>query len=84
MTPGWAETPRLDRDDIPTAGELGRIKTEEETPSKRRSRWDVTPSQTPLLTGNETPGQFTPAGQYTPSGGQTPSMLTPGASFLFC
>lgn len=58
----------------------------EETPgaSKRRSRWDLTPStQTPSAAMEAaTPVRFTPsqpAGSMTPSG-MTPSMLTPGGS----
>ncbi|VDN21953.1 unnamed protein product [Gongylonema pulchrum] len=80
MTPGWgAETPRDARafDDVKI----------EETPSesKRRSRWDLTPSAaTPVAAATATPssthmpGGATPSG-FTPSGaGMTPSMMTPG------
>uniref|UniRef100_A0A0N5AXL9 TOG domain-containing protein n=1 Tax=Syphacia muris TaxID=451379 RepID=A0A0N5AXL9_9BILA len=82
MTPGWgAETPRDTRttEDIKV----------EETPgeSKRRSRWDLTPSAaTPMNAAASTPstqlaGGATPSG-FTPSaatpGGMTPSIMTPG------
>lgn len=54
----------------------------EDTPgaSKRRSRWDLTPSvQTPSAAMEaETPVRFTPSQQ--PAGSMTPSMLTPGGS----
>ncbi|MFH4975941.1 hypothetical protein AB6A40_002650 [Gnathostoma spinigerum] len=84
MTPGWgAETPRDTRfEDVKV----------EETPSesKRRSRWDLTPSAaTPVngsagaLTPSSTHVQGTPSG-FTPSnatpGGMTPSMMTPGGT----
>ncbi|KAI1729329.1 splicing factor 3B subunit 1 domain-containing protein [Ditylenchus destructor] len=78
LTPGWgAETPR----DIKT--DFIEPKAEETPSSKRRSRWDLTPSQTP---GSETPmngmdaatpSRFTPAAQ---NGNMTPSLLTPGGS----
>ncbi|KAI1721248.1 splicing factor 3B subunit 1 domain-containing protein [Ditylenchus destructor] len=78
LTPGWgAETPR----DIKT--DLIEPKAEDTPSSKRRSRWDLTPSQTP---GSETPmngmdgatpSRFTPAAQ---NGNMTPSLLTPGGS----
>ncbi|OZC05894.1 hypothetical protein X798_07128, partial [Onchocerca flexuosa] len=80
MTPGWgAETPRDAR-----AFEDVKI---EETPSesKRRSRWDLTPSAaTPVaaatpssthMAGGATPSGFTPSGA-----GMTPSMMTPGGA----
>uniref|UniRef100_A0A915PYR5 TOG domain-containing protein n=1 Tax=Setaria digitata TaxID=48799 RepID=A0A915PYR5_9BILA len=81
MTPGWgAETPRDAR-----AFEDVKI---EETPSesKRRSRWDLTPSAaTPVAaaatpSSTHMPGGATPSG-FTPSGaGMTPSMMTPGGT----
>lgn len=90
MTPGWgAETPRDLKSDL-LEPKL------EETPgaSKRRSRWDLTPSQTPTATGAETPLSATANGMTTPvrftpggahhvgvaNGGMTPSMLTPGGA----
>ncbi|KAF5283690.1 hypothetical protein FQR65_LT13761 [Abscondita terminalis] len=71
---GWAETPRTDR----TGADLI-----QETPtpgaSKRRSRWDETPSAQLTPSAAMTPGGMTP---QTPHG--TPShatpMLTPGGS----
>ncbi|VDN52048.1 unnamed protein product [Dracunculus medinensis] len=84
MTPGWgAETPRDTR-----TFEDAKV---EETPgeSKRRSRWDLTPSAaTPLNTvaGSVTPsstplpGAATPS-SFTPSApGMTPSVMTPGGT----
>ncbi|CAI4221070.1 unnamed protein product [Auanema sp. JU1783] len=68
MTPGWGmETPARDDSKI------------EDTPSasKRRSRWDLTPAQTPTTTlpaGAQTPS-FTPS---HPSA--TPQMMTPGGA----
>uniref|UniRef100_F1KRJ0 Splicing factor 3B subunit 1 n=1 Tax=Ascaris suum TaxID=6253 RepID=F1KRJ0_ASCSU len=85
MTPGWgAETPRDTRfDDVKV----------EETPSesKRRSRWDLTPSAATPATpagGAATPSTAQMAGATTPSGftpstvvgGMTPSMMTPGGT----
>lgn len=60
----------------------------EETPSesKRRSRWDLTPSAATPVAAAATPssthmaGGATPSG-FTPSGaGMTPSMMTPGGT----
>lgn len=74
---GWAETPRTDR----TGGDLI-----QETPtpgaSKRRSRWDETPSnQVSGTPGTMTPGammnSMTPATPVTPHASATP-LLTPG------
>lgn len=53
--------------------------------SKRRSRWDETPSQmTPSATpGSLTPGAATPKAGATPSGASmtpTPGGMTPGAT----
>ncbi|CAD5209768.1 unnamed protein product [Bursaphelenchus xylophilus] len=72
LTPGWgAETPYESKADILES----RV---DATPgSKRRSRWDLTPGQTP---GAETPMNsldMTPSA--TPGVGQTP-LLTPGGS----
>lgn len=70
---GWAETPKTDRggdliESTPTPGA-----------SKRRSRWDETPSAaTPsAMTPSMTPGQMTPS--MTP-GGMTPSMTPSGVT----
>jgi len=95
MTPGWGETPRIDRSaneaDTPaTGGGAKQAMAAAETPgaSKRRSRWDLTPAQTPLVgaPGGATPSGFTPAGGgglNTPSGGAglgfTPTGATPNA-----
>lgn len=77
---GWAETPRTDR---------GGVDLIQDTPtpsaSKRRSRWDETPSQmTPSATpGGLTPGSATPKVGATPSGASmtpTPGGMTPGAT----
>ncbi|KAH7724663.1 splicing factor 3B subunit 1 [Aphelenchoides avenae] len=80
LTPGWgAETPR----DIKVDLHEPKI---EDTPgaSKRRSRWDMSPSATP---GGQTPTANGVVSASTPSftpkvqnGGMTPSMLTPGGS----
>jgi splicing factor 3B subunit 1 len=80
MTPGWgSETPR----DI----KIDMSERTDETPgaSKRRSRWDLTPAQTPAggetpMNGMDgaTPAHFTP--KITQNGGMTPSLLTPGGS----
>ncbi|VDM81368.1 unnamed protein product, partial [Strongylus vulgaris] len=73
MTPGWGmDTPARGTDDVKV----------EDTPSasKRRSRWDLTPSQTPAA-GSVTPqpGAVTPS--FTPSHGGTPAgALTPGGA----
>lgn len=69
MTPGWGETPRVDR-----GADLDVAKPQE-TPgaSKRRSRWDLTPAQTPQ--SGSTPSSFTPFGA---AGAHTPSLTTPG------
>ncbi|XGW14774.1 hypothetical protein V3C99_000779 [Haemonchus contortus] len=73
MTPGWGmDTPARATDDVKV----------EDTPSasKRRSRWDLTPSQTPAA-GSVTPqaGAVTPS--FTPSHGSTPAgALTPGGA----
>lgn len=79
MTPGWAETPRADR-----GGDAEAKISDTPSASKRRSRWDLTPSETP--SGNQTPlvGAFTPsgpgsAGAFTPAGLGHP-MMTPGGS----
>ena len=77
MTPGWGmETPARGSDDVKI----------EDTPSasKRRSRWDLTPSQTPnvaaatpLHSGGQTPS-FTPSHpSQTPIGAMTPGGATP-------
>uniref|UniRef100_A0A1I7TWQ9 SF3b1 domain-containing protein n=1 Tax=Caenorhabditis tropicalis TaxID=1561998 RepID=A0A1I7TWQ9_9PELO len=77
MTPGWGmETPARGSDDVKV----------EDTPSasKRRSRWDLTPSQTPnvaaatpLHAGSQTPS-FTPSHpSQTPIGAMTPGGATP-------
>lgn len=78
---GWAETPRTDR---------GGVDLIQDTPtpsaSKRRSRWDETPSQmTPSATpsGSLTPGGATPKVGSTPSSASmtpTPGGMTPGAT----
>lgn len=68
---GWAETPRTDR----VAGDLIQ-ETPTPSASKRRSRWDETPS-------NQTPGSMTPQTPATPlttphqSSILTPSGVTP-------
>lgn len=79
MTPGWgSETPRDIKVDVSDRAE------ETQGASKRRSRWDLTPSQTPA--GSETPinGMDAPTpAHFTPkmqNGGMTPSLLTPGGS----
>ncbi len=85
LTPSWAETPRADRG----AAEPDVKAQETPSASKRRSRWDLTPAQTPQVAGGAgsgTPGQFTPSGTpsrgagagggFTP-GGMTPSLMTP-------
>lgn len=81
MTPGWgsgAETPRI----IQPHGDVPEVKPSETpgTAAKRRSRWDLTPAQTPA--GAATSGSFTPtvggasAGQFTPKM-STPVQMTP-------
>ena len=77
MTPGWgSETPRDIKMDLSERAE--------ETPgaSKRRSRWDLTPAQTPSETPlagiDATPTHFTP--KIMQNGGMTPSLLTPGGT----
>ncbi|KAK5966793.1 hypothetical protein GCK32_002816, partial [Trichostrongylus colubriformis] len=72
MTPGWGMDTPARTDDVKV----------EDTPSasKRRSRWDLTPSQTPAV-GSATPqaGAVTPS--FTPSHGSTPAgALTPGGA----
>ncbi|XP_047135870.1 splicing factor 3B subunit 1 isoform X1 [Hydra vulgaris] len=73
-TPGWAETPRTDRQGSETPG-----MTPTPHGSKRKSRWDETPQI------NATPGSGTPhatpagSGMGTPAG--TPSIVgTPGVT----
>ncbi|KIH69341.1 HEAT repeat protein [Ancylostoma duodenale] len=74
MTPGWGM-------DTPARGAADDVKVED-TPSasKRRSRWDLTPSQTPAAgSATPTPGAATPS--FTPSHGSTPAgALTPGGA----
>ncbi|EPB71273.1 HEAT repeat protein [Ancylostoma ceylanicum] len=74
MTPGWGM-------DTPARGAGDDVKVED-TPSasKRRSRWDLTPSQTPAAgSATPTPGAATPS--FTPSHGSTPAgALTPGGA----
>lgn len=77
MTPGWgSETPRDIKMDLSERAD--------ETPgaSKRRSRWDLTPAQTPSETPmagiDATPTHFTP--KVMQNGGMTPSLLTPGGT----
>uniref|UniRef100_A0A6M2DTF6 Putative splicing factor 3b subunit 1 n=1 Tax=Xenopsylla cheopis TaxID=163159 RepID=A0A6M2DTF6_XENCH len=81
---GWAETPRTDRMSSDVGG--GVIIQDTPTPgaSKRRSRWDETPSaaMTPAMTPSMTPAMtpsMTPS--MTPGGGagHTP-VLTPGGT----
>lgn len=70
LTPGWGidETP-YQKSDID-------IKVDATPSSKRRSRWDLTPSQTP---SNGIPSAVTPS--YTPAqNGDATPMLTPGGS----
>ncbi|XP_046846232.1 splicing factor 3B subunit 1-like [Xenia sp. Carnegie-2017] len=65
-TPGWAETPRTDRTGAQTPGATP-------TPgSKRRSRWDETPS---AQMGGGTP--LVNASGITPAGAQAMNMSTP-------
>ncbi|KRY79687.1 Splicing factor 3B subunit 1, partial [Trichinella pseudospiralis] len=77
-TPSWGETPRVDHS---LDSEL-KIEDTPSVASKRRSRWDLTPSDTPHV-GNTVAGAFTPSltpsftpGGFTP-GGITPSGVTP-------
>ncbi|KRZ79897.1 Splicing factor 3B subunit 1, partial [Trichinella papuae] len=77
-TPSWGETPRVDHS---LDSEL-KIEDTPSVASKRRSRWDLTPSDTPHV-GNAVAGAFTPSltpsftpGGFTP-GGITPSGVTP-------
>ncbi|VDO96481.1 unnamed protein product [Heligmosomoides polygyrus] len=73
MTPGWGM-------DTPARGTTDDVKIEDTPSSKRRSRWDLTPSQTPGA-GSATPqaGAVTPS--FTPTHGSTPSgALTPGGA----
>lgn len=91
MTPGWGETPRVDRvggeSETPGAGAKAAAATETPGASKRRSRWDLTPAQTPQVgaPGGVTPSGFTPVGVVggTPTGGAgigfTPTGATPNA-----
>lgn len=71
LTPGWgAETPYESKSDTID------IKAESTPSSKRRSRWDLTPSQTP---SNGIASAVTPS--YTPAqNGDATPMLTPGGS----
>lgn len=69
---GWAETPRTDRTGTDLIQE-----TPTPSASKRRSRWDETPSsqlgnQTP-----QTPSMMTPSTPMTPMTPITPSGVTP-------
>lgn len=73
---GWAETPRTDR----ISGDLIH-ETPTPSASKRRSRWDETPSnQVASTPGTMTPGtmisSMTPATPVTPHAAATP-LLTP-------
>jgi len=72
-TPGWAETPRTDRQGAETPG-----MTPTPHGGKRKSRWDETPKVSGTPSGM-TPS-VTPLGMGTPSG--TPSMIsgTPGVT----
>ncbi|XP_071445773.1 splicing factor 3B subunit 1 isoform X1 [Hetaerina americana] len=77
---GWAETPRTDRTGgAPGVGGGGDLIQETPTPSasKRRSRWDETPSSqmTPGGMTPQTPG--TPHTPHTPHTPATPTMMTP-------
>ncbi|XP_046390024.1 splicing factor 3B subunit 1 isoform X1 [Ischnura elegans] len=77
---GWAETPRTDRTGGPAGvGGGGDLIQETPTPSasKRRSRWDETPSSqmTPGGMTPQTPG--TPHTPHTPHTPATPTMMTP-------
>lgn len=72
---GWAETPRTDR----AGADL--IQDTPGTASKRRSRWDETPSNQ-MTPSAMTPSAMTPHTPGTPSTpmgtpGATPSMMTP-------
>lgn len=79
---GWAETPRTDR----AAGDL--IQDTPGTISKRRSRWDETPSNqmtpsamTPSAMTPHTPGTpSTPMGTPMGTPSMTPSGVTPTGS----
>ena len=72
-TPGWAETPRTDRTGAQTPGATP-------TPgSKRRSRWDETPS---AQMGGGTP-MFGTSG-VTPAGAQAMQMSTPTPGMCVC
>jgi hypothetical protein len=72
-TPGWAETPRTDRTGAQTPGATP-------TPgSKRRSRWDETPS---AQIGGTTP-MIGPSG-VTPAGPQAMQMATPTPGMCAC
>ncbi|KAI6182587.1 Splicing factor 3B subunit 1 [Aphelenchoides bicaudatus] len=74
LTPGWgAETPFDSKVDIVEA----KVEASATPSTKRRSRWDLTPSQTPA---NGDAGAATPLySQMMENGGTTP-MLTPGGS----
>lgn len=72
---GWAETPRTDR----TGGDLIQ-ETPTPSASKRRSRWDETPSSqmTPGAMTPTTPGTpHTPHGTPHGTPHATPSLMTP-------
>ncbi|KAI6178396.1 Splicing factor 3B subunit 1 [Aphelenchoides besseyi] len=93
LTPGWgAETPYESKTDVAEA----KVEAAATPSSKRRSRWDLTPSETPSQTNGiataATPS-FTPVhnGDATPMmtpGGSTPvgaaamAMKTPAAGFV--
>ena len=73
---GWAETPRTDRTG---AGDLIQ-ETPTPSASKRRSRWDETPSSqmTPGAMTPQTPGTpHTPHGTPHGTPQATPSLMTP-------
>jgi len=73
---GWAETPRTDRT---CAGDLIQ-ETPTPSASKRRSRWDETPSSqmTPGSMTPQTPGTpHTPHGTPHGTPHATPSIMTP-------
>lgn len=85
---GWAETPRTDRGGSGVVGSGAGELMETPTPSasKRRSRWDETPSAnmtTPGALTPQTPGtpltpHGTPGGSGSSSAGAaTPSVMTP-------
>lgn len=77
---GWAETPRTDR----VGGDLIQ-ETPTPSASKRRSRWDETPSNQAASTpGTMTPGammsSMTPSTPVTPHASATPLMTPSGVT----